>query len=138
MGDAWWSHGLRTSVLFTVLAFLAHATCRAQAPSGENSGGMPNLERHGTTIQLIVDGKPYLILGGELHNSSSSSVDYMKPVWPRLAALHLNTVLLPVAWETIEPEEGKFDFGIVDGLLDAARDNNLKLVVLWFGAWKNT
>lgn len=62
----------------------------------------------------------------------------MKPVWPRLSAMHLNTVLLPVAWETIEPEEGRFDFKCVDGLLDGARENNLKLIVLWFGAWKNT
>ena len=62
----------------------------------------------------------------------------MKPVWPRLTAMHMNTVLLPVAWETIEPEEGRFDFGVVDGLLGDARANNLKLVVLWFGAWKNT
>lgn len=62
----------------------------------------------------------------------------MKPVWPRLTAMHMNTVLLPVAWETIEPEEGKFDFTAVDGLLEDARANNLKLVVLWFGAWKNT
>jgi beta-galactosidase GanA len=62
----------------------------------------------------------------------------MKPIWSRLAGMHLNTVLLPVAWETIEPEEGKFDFRVVDGLLEGARENNLKLVVLWFGAWKNT
>ena len=62
----------------------------------------------------------------------------MKPVWPRLAAMHMNTVLLPVAWETIEPEEGRFDFTSVDGLLEGARENNLKVVVLWFGAWKNT
>ena len=62
----------------------------------------------------------------------------MKSVWPQLAGMHLNTVLLPVAWETIEPEEGKFDFSTVDGLLEGARKNNLKLVILWFGAWKNT
>jgi beta-galactosidase GanA len=86
----------------------------------------------------MVDGKPFLVLGGELHNSSSSSVEYMKSVWPRLATMHLNTVLMPIAWETIEPEEGKFDFSCVDGLLEGARKNNLKLVVLWFGAWKNT
>jgi beta-galactosidase GanA len=100
--------------------------------------GLPHLEKRGNATQLIVDGKPMLVLGGELHNSSSSSVEYMKPVWPRLAAMHLNTALLPVAWETIEPEEGKFDFRNVDGLLDGARENNLRLVILWFGAWKNT
>ena len=98
----------------------------------------PHLEKRGSATQLIVAGKPFLVLGGELHNSSSSSIDYMKPVWPRLSAMHLNTVLLPVAWETIEPEEGKFDFKTVDGLLEGARANDLKLVILWFGAWKNT
>ena len=102
------------------------------------SGNIPHLEKRGVVTQLMVDGKLFLVLGGELHNSSSSSVEYMKPVWPRLAAMHLNTVLLPIAWETIEPEEGKFDFSYVDGLLEGARENNLKLVVLWFGAWKNT
>ncbi|HYB60067.1 MAG TPA: DUF5597 domain-containing protein [Methylomirabilota bacterium] len=98
----------------------------------------PRLEKRGISSQLIVDGKPFLILGGELRNSSSSSLAYMKPIWPRLAAMHLNTVLAPVAWETIEPEEGKFDFGVVDGLIQGARQNNLRLVLLWFGSWKNT
>jgi hypothetical protein len=100
--------------------------------------GLPHLEKRGNATQLMVDGKPFLVLGGEVHNSSSSSIEYMKPVWPRLAAMHLNTVLLAVAWETIEPEEGRFDFRCVDGLLEGARANNLKLVVLWFGVWKNT
>lgn len=110
----------------------------AAGQSQNSTRGLPHLERGGNRTQLIVDGKPFLVLGGELHNSSSSSVEYMKPVWPRLAAMHLNTVLTPVAWETIEPEEGKFDFACIDGLLEGARENNLKLVFLWFGAWKNT
>lgn len=98
----------------------------------------PHLERRGKATQLVVDGHPFLILGGELHNSSSSSLAYLKPIWPRLAGLHLNTVLAPVAWESIEPEEGRFDFSLVDGLLEGARQNKLRLVILWFGAWKNT
>ena len=106
--------------------------------TGDSHADLPHLEKRGSATQLIVDSKPFLVLGGELHNSSSSSIEYMKPVWPRLAAMHLNTVLLPAAWETIEPEEGKFDFKCVDGLLQGARENNLKLVFLWFGAWKNT
>lgn len=99
---------------------------------------LPHLEKRGAATQLIVEGKPFLILGGELHNSSSSSVAYMKPIWPQLASMHLNTVLAPVSWELIEPEEGRFDFTTVDGLIDDARKNNLRLVFLWFGSWKNT
>ena len=121
----------------TFLVSMAFGTA-AVGQTRESQAGLPHLEKRGHTTQLIVDGKPFLVLGGELHNSSSSSVEYMKPVWPRLAAMHMNTVLLPVAWETIEPEEGKFDFSVVDGLLEGARANNLKLVILWFGAWKNT
>jgi beta-galactosidase GanA len=101
-------------------------------------GGIPRLEKRGDATQFIVNGKPFLILGGELHNSSSSSVAFMKSVWPRMTEMNMNTVILPVAWETIEPEEGRFDFTVVDGLLEGARTNNLNLVVLWFGAWKNT
>jgi beta-galactosidase GanA len=108
---------------------------------GQTAGpqaALPHLEKRGNATQLIVDGKPFLILGAEVHNSSSSSVEYMEAVWPHLQAMHMNTVLLPVAWETIEPDEGQFNFQCVDGLLKGARAHNLKIVFLWFGAWKNT
>jgi hypothetical protein len=99
--------------------------------------GIPALRKQGTTTQLVVDGQPFVILGGELHNSSASSLAYMEPIWPRLVALHLNTVLAVVSWELLEPEEGRFDFTLVDGLLAGARRHNLRLVLLWFGSWKN-
>jgi len=62
----------------------------------------------------------------------------MKPIWPELAAMHLNTVLTPVSWELLEPEEGRFDFTLVDGLIQGARQNHMHLVFLWFGSWKNS
>lgn len=88
--------------------------------------------------QLIVDGKPFLILGGELSNSSAASRAFMAPRWDRLRAMHLNTVLMPVSWESIEPNEGQFDFSLVDGLLADARAADLRIVILWFGSWKNS
>jgi len=98
---------------------------------------VPHLEKRGQATQLIVDGKPYLILGGELHNASTSSLDYLKPKLPKLAAMNLNTVLAAVTWDLMEPKEGRFDFTLVDGLLKQARANKLHVVLLWFGSWKN-
>jgi hypothetical protein len=97
----------------------------------------PHLRKQGNATQLIVDGKPFLVIGGELHNSSTSSIAYMGPVWERLVALQLNTVLAPVFWELIEPVEGVFDFTLVDGLIQEARRHDLRLILLWFGSWKN-
>ena len=98
----------------------------------------PKLVKHGTVTQLEVQGKPMLLIAGELGNSSASSPSYMAPHWPRLRGMNLNTVLVPVQWELIEPEEGRFDWTSVDTLIRSARANDLKLVVLWFGAYKNS
>ncbi len=98
----------------------------------------PHLERRGNVTQLIVDDKPFLALAGELYNNSATSLEYMKPVWPRLAAMHLNTVLAAVSWAMLERSEGQFDYTLVDGLIRDARAHSLRLVFLWFGSWKNT
>ncbi len=98
---------------------------------------IPQLRRQGSATELIVDGRPFVMLGGELHNSSSTGLDYMNDVWPKLKKLHLNTVLAAVSWELVEPEEGNFDFALVDGLIRQAREENFRLVLLWFGSWKN-
>ena len=84
-----------------------------------------------------MNGKPYLILGGELGNSSAGTAAQADTILPRLARLHLNTVLMPVAWEQLEPAEGAYDFTILDHWIDVARAQNLHLVLLWFGSWKN-
>lgn len=105
--------------------------------SAQTGKQIPHLEKRGNATQLIVEGKPFLVLGGELHNSSTSSIDYMQPIWPKLSSLNLNTALAAVSWELIEPDEGKFDFTLVDAMLKGARENNLHLVMLWFGSWKN-
>ena len=109
------------------------ATVRARQPAAP-----PHLRRQGTATQLIVEGRPFLVRGGELGNSSSSSLEYMRPVWPKLAALELNTIVIPVYWELIEPAEGRFDFQLIDGLIKEARQHGMRLVPLWFASWKNS
>jgi len=123
---------------FTLAAACALLFVCAPPSHARRQSALPHLRKQGTATQLVVDGKPFLVRGGELGNSSASSLEYMRPVWPKLAAMKLNTVVIPVYWELIEPAEGKFDFQLVDGLLREARLHGLKLVPLWFATWKNS
>jgi hypothetical protein len=99
---------------------------------------LPVLRKQGDVTQFIVDGKPFIMLGGELGNSSASTIQNMQAIWPKLKAMHLNTVLVPVYWELLEPQEGKFDFSLIRDLISEARKQEIKIVFLWFGSWKNS
>ena len=88
---------------------------------------------------LYVNDKPFFARCGELHNSSSSSLEYMEEhVWPNLKDLHMNSVIAPIYWELIEPLEGEFRFELLDGLIRQAREHDMKLILIWFGLWKNS
>ena len=132
---------MKLRILFcaTLICFLAlvASQCKSGSVSATSASEIPHLRKQGTATQLIVDGKPFLALAGELLNSSATSLEYMKPVWPRLVEAKLNTVLAGVSWNQIEPHEGKFDFSVLDGVIRDARSHNLRLVLLWFGTWKN-
>ena len=78
------------------------------------------------------------VLGGELSNSAATSVADIYEVMPRMKAMGLNTVLVPAYWELMEPEEGKFDFSLIDRTILQASQLQLKVIFLWFGAWKNS
>lgn len=98
----------------------------------------PEIRRENNVSTLYVDGKPFIALGGELHNSSSSSTEYMREkVWPALRPMNVNSIVATVSWEQIEPEEGVFDFQIVDELISDARKEGIKLTLIWFALWKN-
>jgi beta-galactosidase GanA len=98
---------------------------------------LPRLASKDGRHALLVDGKPFLILGAQAHNSSNYPAA-LGPVWAAANDLKANTVLMPVAWEQVEPQEGRFDFSFVDTLVKQAREQKKRLVVLWFGTWKNT
>lgn len=103
-----------------------------------NRSPISHLQRTaGGGYQLIVDSRPFLILGAELQNSSFSSAEYMRTIWPKLKEDHINTALVGVYWSMVEPEEGIYDFKEVDQMILDARSQGLKLILLWFGSWKN-
>jgi beta-galactosidase GanA len=130
---------MKASRIFLRLSALALCAACAGAPAlALADSPVPQLRRQGTATQLIVDGKPFLVLGGELHNSSASNLEYLNGLWPKLKSVGLNTVIAPVEWDQVEPHEGHFDFTVLDGMLKQARENNMRIVLLWFGAWKNS
>jgi hypothetical protein len=99
---------------------------------------LPYLDKSGKAPKLVVDGKPFIILGGELHNSTGSDKYAMSKVWKELKALNLNTVLAYAYWELLEPKEGHFNFELIDQLILEANKENMKVVLVWFGSWKST
>ena len=99
---------------------------------------IPTLSNYQGKPILLVDGKPMLLFSGEAHNSSASSLSYMEEeVWPNVRSLNLNSIIVPVSWEFLEPQPGEYDFTLPDGLIAQARREGVKLVFLWFGLWKN-
>lgn len=97
-----------------------------------------SLRSQGDAVQLMVDGKPFIVLGGELGNSSAACASDIEANFDKLRRMGLNTVLVPAYWDLLEPVEGTFDFSLTDKVLEEARRNDLKVVFLWFGAWKNS
>lgn len=97
----------------------------------------PCITEKGNQKVLLVDGKPFIMLAGEIHNSDSSSPAYMEQIWKIADDLGMNSLLLPVTWEMVEPVEGEFHFEVLDQLIDQAREYGMKMGILWFGSFKN-
>ncbi|MDF1550104.1 MAG: DUF5597 domain-containing protein, partial [Bacteroidales bacterium] len=102
-------------------------------------GQIVRLEKNESgNVVLLRNNKPLLLLGGELGNSSATAIRYFDTLFPQLKDLNLNTILVPVYWELLEPAEGVFDYTLIDKMIIKARENELNLVLLWFGSWKNS
>jgi hypothetical protein len=123
-------------VLLGLAASMWPPNLRSQQPDRHTD--IPHLQNNHGATQLVVDGKPFLMLAGETGNSSASDLEYMRTIWPKVVKMHLNALVVPVYWELVEPKEGEFNFTLVDSIIISARTHNMKLVFLWFGTWKNS
>ena len=119
----------------TAAAWVACAA--APAPVIADEVPLPRIVSSHGRYELLVAGRPYLVLGAQVNNSSNYPA-ILPQVWPAVAQVHANTVLMPIAWEQIEPKEGSFDFSFLDLFLAQAREHGVHAVLLWFGTWKNS
>jgi len=120
----------KKSILCALLMALSFSNMNTQS-------SIPHLKKTGSSTQLIVNDKPFLMIAGEVHNSSASTVSYMEPLFPKLKAMHLNSTFVTLAWEQFEPQEGVYDYTLVDAIIKNAEANDLKVCLLWFASWKN-
>lgn len=97
---------------------------------------LPQIVQRDGRHALMVDGAPYVVLGAQVNNSSAWPATLPK-VWPAVQQMQANTVIVPIAWEQIEPTEGHFDFSFLDTLLRQAREHEVRVGLLWFATWKN-
>ena len=124
MNCARWIHA---AFAFVLIVPVAHA----------QNEQIPHLVHEVERTQLLVDGNPFLILGGQAGNSSASNLEDIEVVYRALDAINANTAEIPLSWNLLEREPGRFDFHLVDGAIEGARRHHLKLVFLWFGTAKN-
>ena len=120
-----------------VLAAMCALSCLGATVSAADERAPPRIDTRGLRPVLIVDGAPFTILGAQANNSSNYPAA-LPAVWPTLDRIHANTLEIPVAWEQVEPVEGRFEFGWLETLLAQARAHDKRLVLLWFATWKNT
>lgn len=126
----------KISALFFLILLSSCSINKEQPKLVEKFAPLPEIvTKHGKHA-FFVDGAPYLILGTQTNNS----VNYpkaLKYVWPAVKEINANTLSIPIAWEQVEPKEGEYNFDFLDVLLKEARENDVRLTLLWFATWKN-
>lgn len=128
---------MRVWLAFPAACAFILASCGSEGNRVGDDGALPHFVEQNGRHGFVVDGEPFSILGAQANNSSNYP-SVLPDVWPAVEQIHANTLLIPVAWEQIEPVEGQFHFGYVDELVQQARAHDVRLILLWFATWKNT
>lgn len=98
---------------------------------------LPYLRKTNGRSELMVNGKPFIILGFQWSCDLSSDEAYVESYLPYAREMGCNTVVIPVYWRDVEPSPGNYRLEDLRKRIFACRENGLKMGVLWFGAYKN-
>ncbi len=129
---------MKLSIRSGLAVVCAMAVCEGCTQTAAVDSAVPHLEKRGLATQLIVDGKPFLALGAEPPTSAPSNLEYLRYMMQVMASTgHQNCAEIAVGWSWIEPQKGNYDFRIVDAMIQDAQQSNLRIVLVWFGSWKN-
>ncbi|MGC2659745.1 MAG: DUF5597 domain-containing protein [Bryobacteraceae bacterium] len=120
--------------LTAVLCMLGMANSLSQAQQAEHA--IPSIVHKDGRYALLVDGSPFFMLGVQANNSSAWPATLPK-AWAAVDYVHANTLEIPIYWEQFEPKHGQFDYSLIDAIIGQARSHGVRLVLLWFGTWKN-
>ena len=83
-------------IIAIVCAIVLSASGTAFCQPGEKM--IPTIVEKDGRHALLVDGQPFLMLGGQAHNSSSWP-GMLPAVWSAIKAMHANTLETPIYWE---------------------------------------
>lgn len=123
---------IQSAFVWLLMALFSAGTICGQT----GNGTLPQIISKDGHRALFVDGQPFFMLGGQAHNSSAWP-GMMPQVWSAIKTMNANTLEVPIYWEQIEAQPGKFDFSLIDTLIIQARAHKVRLVLLWFASWKN-
>lgn len=138
-------------ILMIVLVAVASALPSTAIGKGTLSG--PRFETIGSRLALVVDEKPYLVLG--LQDFGFSRGRYSDPYRPdcyeeyfdQARLMGFNTVVIDLTWSIWEYEEGVYDSsmlpedarilsgtGYIEWAIERAEAKGLKVILGWFGS----
>ena len=121
-------------------SFLAIACSDSEVDETGKEPILPQIEvskvatENGKTY-LEVDGKPFPLLGAQIRldallNCDKMSINEVENYFKKAQELGVNCVQIPISWNMIEAKEEKYDFNIVNSILQFANKYDLKIELL--------
>jgi hypothetical protein len=103
----------------------------------ENKFQISELKKLNGHTALYVDNNPFIILGLQLDCDSCYDSSTIDDLMKQIGVLGGNTAACLLYWRLIEPEEGQYDFSILESMIESAKRYDLRIVLVWFGSYKN-